>query len=106
VNGLLHSRFSLLSTDQDITGHLKRAVVLSGHNRSDELHWLVVNVDIGSISVTDDLREALIDTVKLLASGSSTLHMELKLGKDSENVTMDVEASSYTFSVIMYPHFS
>jgi len=52
-----------------------------------------MNVDIGSISVTDDLREALIDKIMLLVSGSSTLHIELKLGKDSENVTMDVEAS-------------
>ena len=57
-------------------------------------------MDIGSISVTDDLREAIIDKVNLLISGSSTLHIELKLGKDSENVTMDVEASSYTFSGI------
>lgn len=57
-----------------------------------------MNVDIGSISVTDDLREAAIDKVKLLVSGSSTLHVELKLGKDSENVTMDVEASSCTLS--------
>lgn len=62
-----------------------------------------MNVDIGSISVTDDLREALIDKVELLVTGSSTLQMQLKLGKDSENITMDVEASSYTFSVIMYP---
>lgn len=67
-----------------------------GNNRSDELHWLVVNVDIGSVSVTDDLREALIDKIMLLVSGSSTLHIELKLGKDSRNVTMDVEASCYT----------
>lgn len=52
-----------------------------------------MNVDIGSISVTDDLREALIDKIMLLVSGSSTLHIQLKLGKDSGNVTMDVEVS-------------
>jgi len=66
---------------------------LSGHNQIDELYWLAVNVDIGSFSVTDDLRETLIDKIMLLVSGSSTLHIELKLGKDSENVTMEVEAS-------------
>jgi len=65
-----------------------------------------VNVDIGSISVTDDLREALIDKVMLLVSGSSTLHLELKLGKDSRNVTIDVEASCYTLSMVIYLQYS
>lgn len=59
-----------------------------------------MNVDIGSISVTDDLREALIEKVMLLVSGSSTLHIELRLGKDSRNVTMDVEASCYTSCIL------
>lgn len=61
-----------------------------------------MNVDIGSISVTDDLREALIDKIMLLVSGSSTLHIQLKLGKDSGNVTMDVEVSCQFLFMVVY----
>nr|PNR49566.1 hypothetical protein PHYPA_011462 [Physcomitrium patens] len=78
MNGSIHN-----NEDTDIES--------SGNSRGDELHWIVVSVDVGSVTVTDDLREALGDKIVLLVTGSSTLHIKLKLGKDSRNFTLDVE---------------
>lgn len=48
-------------------------------------------VDIGILSVTDTLGEALVDKVMLVASGGSTLHINVGFDKDLRDIAMDVE---------------
>lgn len=55
--------------------------------------WLFVSVDVGRILLTDGLGEALAEKIMVLASGSSTLHIDFGLDKDVKNTTVDIEAS-------------
>lgn len=62
-------------------------------------------VDIGILSVTDTLGEALVDKVMLVASGGSTLHINVGFDKDLRNIAMDVEVClKVSFNLVMCLH--
>lgn len=62
-------------------------------------------VDIGILSVTDTLGEALVDKVMLVASGGSTLHINVGFDKDLRNIAMDVEVClKLSFDSVMCLH--